>query len=498
MRESGILLPLFSLPSEYGIGTLGKEAYRFIDFLKASGQAYWQMLPIGPTSYGDSPYQSFSSFAGNPYFIDFEMLKDEKLLDESDYSKITWTKNPEYIEYELLYNNRFEVLRIAYKNGLKRDKEAIDAFRKENSFWIEDYALFMALKSHFGNKSWREWDDKDIISRKNSAIINYKKLLKDDVNFYIYIQFLFFKQWNLLKEYAQKNSIKIIGDIPIYVADDSADAWSNTQLFLFDEKLSPIKVAGCPPDAFSDDGQLWGNPLYRWDIHKNSGFEWWIKRIENTGKLFDVIRIDHFRGLDSYYAIPFGNINAKEGEWLTGPGADFIKAIKLNIKNVKIIAEDLGFLTPSVIKLQKNSGFPGMKVLQFAFDPSGESSYLPHAYDKKCVVYTGTHDNDTVTGWLNSCSKKEFKFCKKYLCLSKKEGYNWGIIRGAWSSTAEIAVAQMQDFLNLSSEARINTPSTLGNNWKWRLKKGQLTSELSKRIYKFTKLYGRYSHKSST
>ena len=390
------------------------------------------------------------------------------------------------------------MLRIAYKNGLKRDKEAIDAFRKENFFWIEDYALFMALKSHFGNKSWREWDDSEIISRKTSAISNYKKLLKDDVNFYVYIQFLFFKQWNLLKEYAEKNSIKIIGDIPIYVADDSADAWSNTELFLLDENLSPIKVAGCPPDAFSDDGQLWGNPLYRWDVHKNSGFEWWIKRIENTGKLFDVIRIDHFRGLDSYYAIPFGNINAKEGEWLTGPGIDFIKTIKSNIKNVKIIAEDLGFLTPSVIKLQKNSGFPGMKVLQFAFDPSGESGYLPHAYDKKCVVYTGTHDNDTVSGWLRSCSKKEFKFCKKYLCLTKKEGYNWGIIRGAWSSTAEIAVAQMQDFLNLSSEARINTPSTLGNNWKWRLKKGQLTSELSKRIYKLTKLYGRYSHKSST
>lgn len=491
MRASGILLPLYSLPTEYGIGTLGKEAYNFIDFLKSSGQKYWQMLPIGPTSYGDSPYQSFSSFAGNPYFIDFDMLTEDGLLKKSDYDSIVWCDSPRYVDYDKMYLNKNAVLKIAYENGKEKYKQKIDEFCRDNSFWIYDYALFMALKKHFDNKSWRNWKDKDIVFRKKSAIEKYSEFLKDDIDFYIFVQYVFYIQWSALKLYADKNEIKIIGDIPIYVAEDSADAWANTELFMFDEDLKPIKVAGCPPDAFSEDGQLWGNPIYRWDTHKKTGYSWWIKRIQSTGKLFDVIRIDHFRGLDSFYAIPFGNDTAREGEWLEGPGMDFIRAIKKNIHGIQVIAEDLGYLTPSVVKLQKNSGFPGMKVLQFAFDPREESNYLPHTYDKNSVVYTGTHDNDTITGWLDSSPRSVKKFCKDYLRLSRQEGYNWGLIRGAWSSVSNLAVAQMQDFLNISSEGRTNIPSTVGNNWRWRLLDGEITDNLSQRIYKLSKLYSR-------
>ena len=490
MRASGILLPIFSLPSNYGIGTLGEEAYKFVDFLHKSGQKYWQMLPIGPISYGDSPYQSFSSYAGNPYFIDLDLLCEDGVLSKKDYSDIEWCEIPNYVEYGTIFKNRFKVLKIAFENGYNRDIDKINKFRKDNAEWIEDYALFMAVKNHFELVAWKFWDE-DIRLRTPEAILKYSNLLKENIDFWIYTQYLFYKQWTNLKTYANKNGIKLIGDIPIYVAEDSADAWANNDIFLFDENLNPIKVAGCPPDAFSEDGQLWGNPLYRWDVLENRNYDWWISRVSATKKLFDVIRIDHFRGFDSYYAIPYGSTNARKGEWLVGPGIKFIKELKKQLKGIDIIAEDLGFLTPSVEKLLKDSGFPGMKVLEFAFDSREESDYLPHNYNKNTVVYTGTHDNDTIMGWFNTSNKRDIAFAKRYLRLSKSEGYNWGMIRGAWSSVSNLAVAQMQDFLGLGSSARTNIPSTIGQNWKWRLLPDQTSDELADRIKKLTKLYKR-------
>lgn len=489
MRASGILMPIFSLPSDYGIGTMGKAAYDFIDFLKASGQKYWQLLPIGPTSYGDSPYQSFSSFAGNPYFIDFDLLHKDKLLKKSDYASISWGEDDEKIDYALIFNKRFKVLKKAFKNGFLRDKEQYLGFIEKNPR-IKDYAFYMAVKNHFDLKPWQEWED-GIKFRKPEYLKKYEKLLSEEIDFWGYTQFLFFKQWNDLKAYAMKNGIKLIGDIPIYVAADSADAWANPEIFQFDENLLPTSVAGCPPDCFSEDGQLWGNPLYRWDVLEERGFDWWIERISATAKLFDIIRIDHFRGFESYYSIPYGNENARIGEWVKGPDMKFIKTIKSNFKNVGIIAEDLGFLTPAVEKMQKASGFPGMKILEFAFDHKSDSAYLPHNYPKNCVVYTGTHDNETVVGWIKNLSRKDKAFLKKYACVSKTSALPRAVIRLAWSSCADLAIAQMQDFLELDNTARMNEPSTLGKNWQWRMKKDALTESLADEIKSLTELYRR-------
>lgn len=490
MRSSGILLPMFSLPSDYGIGTMGKQAYRFIDFLCAAKQKYWQLLPIGQTSYGDSPYQSFSSYAGNPYFIDLELLCEDGLLKKKDFADMKWGDDAEKADYELLFKKRFKVLRKAYKNGFEKDSENVKKFREENSSWLEDYALYMAVKNHFELKAWQEWDD-DIKSREKEAVERYRKELKDDIDFWVYVQYLFFSQWDKLKDYAVKNGISLIGDVPIYVAADSADTWANPEIFEFDENLLPTSVAGCPPDAFTADGQLWGNPLYRWDVLEKDGFAWWTRRLGAAAKLFDVIRIDHFRGFESYYSIPYGNTTAREGEWVRGPDMKFIKAIKSSLKNTGIIAEDLGFLTPEVRKMLKSSGFPGMKVLEFAFDHKGDSDYLPHNCDKNCVVYTGTHDNETVCGWVNGLSRKDKAFLKNYLKITKKEGWCRGVIRAAWSSCADTAIAQMQDFLELDNSARINTPSTLGGNWQWRMKKNALSDKLAEEIAQMTELYRR-------
>ncbi|MBP0959442.1 MAG: 4-alpha-glucanotransferase [Oscillospiraceae bacterium] len=489
MRASGILMPIFSLPSDYGIGTMGKAAYEFIDFLKNSGQKYWQLLPIGPTSYGDSPYQSFSSFAGNPYFIDFDLLAEDNLLEKSDYENIDFGDNDEKVDYEKIFNERFKVLKKAFKNGFDRDKSLYLDFIKENPK-IEDYAFYMAVKNHFDLKAWQEWDD-DIKFRKKNAVEKYRELLSEEIDFWGYIQFLFFKQWDKMKSYAKKNGVKLIGDIPIYVASDSADTWANPEIFQFDKSLLPTNVAGCPPDCFSEDGQLWGNPLYRWDVLEEQNFSWWMERIKATAKLFDVIRIDHFRGFESYYSIPYGNENARIGEWVKGPDMKFIKAVKQNFKKTGIIAEDLGFLTPEVEKMLKSSGYPGMKILEFAFDHKSDSNYLPHNYPKNCVVYTGTHDNETVVGWLSNLPKKDKAFLKKYTNVRSEKMLPKALIRLAWSSTADLAVAQMQDFLELDNTARMNEPSTLGKNWQWRMKKGMLTEKLSKEIKSLTVTYRR-------
>lgn len=490
MRASGILLPVSGIPSKYGIGTFSKEAYEWIDFLVQAGQTYWQILPLGPTGYGDSPYQSFSTFAGNPYYIDLEELIKEGWLSKKDCKNCDWGDNESYIDYEKIYRSRFKILKKAFKNSNIKEKKEFKQFIKTNSFWLEDYALYMAIKDSFEGKSWSEWDE-DIKTRKKESLSAYKDKLAEQISFYQFQQYLFKKQWLKLKKYANEKGILIIGDIPIYVAFDSADTWANPGLFQLDESCTPIAVAGCPPDAFSATGQLWGNPLYRWDYHKKTGYAWWIQRISYCYELYDVVRIDHFRGFDEYYAIPFGNPTAEVGQWEKGPGYDLFRVMKEKLGDKAVIAEDLGYLTPSVMKLVKKTGYPGMKILQFAFDSREESDYLPHNYTANSVVYTGTHDNDTTLGWYRELNKKDKKFAKKYLNITSKKEAGWELIRAAIASVSETAIIPLQDYLGFGSEARINTPSTLGNNWKWRAQKGQCSEELAERIYKLCSLYKR-------
>jgi 4-alpha-glucanotransferase len=490
MRTSGVLMPISSLPSPYGIGTMGKSARKFIDFLEKAGQKYWQILPICQTSYGDSPYQSFSSFAGNPYFIDLEYLCKEKLLTKKECVSYPWGDNPSYVDYGTMYASRYALLRKAYKRFRKAVPEDYDAFCKNEKEWLEEYALFMAIKDANGGVSWLNWEP-DLKRRNEEALAKAREAYADDIDFYRMLQYLFFKQWRELKAYANGKGIEIIGDVPIYVAMDSADVWANPTQFYLDRNLNPIEVAGCPPDAFAEDGQLWGNPLFRWDVMKKDGFTWWTKRVKAVASLYDIVRIDHFRGFDSYYAIPAKDDTARNGKWKKGPGIALFKALEKNLGKLPIIAEDLGFLTPSVHKLLKDSGFPGMKVIQFAFDTREDSDYLPHNYPTNCVVYTGTHDNDTVMGWMETAPKQSVKFAKEYLNLTQEEGYNWGMMRAAWSSVADLAIVPMQDIIGLGSEARINIPSTLGNNWKWRATEDQINNALAKKVYTYVKMYGR-------
>lgn len=490
MRTSGVLMPISSLPSPYGIGTMGKAARKFVDFLKKGGQKYWQILPICPTSYGDSPYQSFSSFAGNPYFIDLELLCKDKLLTKKECESFDWGGSVSYIDYGTMYVSRYALLKKAYARFVKNVPQEFATFCEEEKEWLDEYALFMALKDANGGVAWAEWS-KELKYREEYAINEAKEKYADDMNFYKMLQYLFFKQWWELKNYANENGIEIIGDVPIYVSGDSADVWANPGQFYLDEERNPIDVAGCPPDAFSADGQLWGNPLFRWDAMKADGYTWWTKRIAAMAKLYDIVRIDHFRGFDSYYAIPAKDTTAINGEWREGPGMDLFNVLEEKLGKLPIIVEDLGFLTPSVLQLLKDSGFPGMKVIQFAFDSREGSDYIPHTYPTHCVVYTGTHDNDTCMGWIKTAPKESVKFAKEYLNLTKEEGYNWGMMRGAWSSVADMAIVPMQDLIGLGSEARINIPSTLGSNWKWRATEDQITTKLAKKLYKYTEMYGR-------
>ena len=431
MRSSGILMHISSLPSAYGIGTMGREAKKFVNFLVKAGQTYWQILPVCPTSYGDSPYQSFSSFAGNPYFIDLTLLCRDRLLTKRECESYFWGKKPTEVDFGILYRNRYDLLKKAYRRFVKKVPEDFFAFCKEEIDWLSDYAEFMALKDAHGGAAWEEWEDA-LRFREADAMKEVREKYAEEISFYKMLQYLFFKQWRSLKEYANQKGIKIIGDVPIYVAGDSADVWANPDQFYLDEDLHPIEVAGCPPDAFSEDGQLWGNPLFRWDVMKKDGYRFWTKRIQAMSKLYDVVRIDHFRGFDSYYAIPAGAKTAKKGEWKKGPGMDLFRTLEKKLGTLNIIVEDLGFLTPSVRKLVKDSGFPGMKVLQFAFDPREESDYLPHNYTSHSVVYTGTHDNETSAGWFQTAPRECVSFAKKYLSLTKEEGYHWGMMRGAW------------------------------------------------------------------
>ena len=490
-RSAGILMPITSLPSPYGIGTMGKAAYEFVDFLKASGQKYWQLLPVGPTSYGDSPYQSFSTYAGNPYMIDLDLLCDDGLLTKEELKKVDWGSNAQYIDYERIYNVRFDVLRQAYEAFKQKNQQEFWDFMRDENSWLTDYALYMAVKKFFDDKAWTEWPDPLIKYRNPDTIDYYLRLLYEDVMFWKWTQFMFYKQWAELKEYANDNGIKLFGDMPIYVAMDSADTWANPDVFWLDDERKPVCVAGCPPDYFSETGQLWGNPLYDWIYLEETGFDWWIRRVAGAARMFDVTRIDHFRAFDQFYAIPYGAKDAVKGEWIDGPKMRFFEKMKQRLGDVPIIAEDLGLQTPGVKKLLEESGYPGMKILEFAFDSKEDSNYLPHNYTSNSVCYTGTHDNDTIMGWLSQATEKDIAFAEEYCRLDKTEGYNWGFIRTAYSSVSDYAIVQMQDILGLGSEARINTPSTLGGNWTWRMKKGAATPKLAKKLYNLSKNYRR-------
>ena len=495
LRASGILLSISSLPSNYGIGCFSKEAYEFVDKLCEAGQSFWQILPLGPTGYGDSPYQSFSTFAGNPYFIDLEKLIRDGLLTKEECDAVDFGEDNEKVDYEKLYKGRYKLLKKAFENSNINENNAFKEFQKENSFWLEDYALFMAAKEKYDNQSWHNWD-KEIRLRDKEALEKLKEELKEQIDFQKYMQFEFFSQWKELKSYANSKGIKIIGDIPIYVSLDSADAWANPQLFYLDSDNKPTRIAGCPPDGFSATGQLWGNPLYNWNYHKETGFSWWIKRIEYCYKLYDILRIDHFRGFDEYYSIPFGAESAIDGRWEKGPGIELFKAVEAKLGKREVIAEDLGYLTDSVRKLVDDCGFPGMKVLEFAFDSrdsSGAQHYFPYNYTENSVVYTGTHDNETIAGWFKNITEEERNMARLYLnnrYTPESEIY-WDFVCLAMASVSKWCVIPMQDYLGLDNSARMNTPSTVSVNWRWRLPKSAFDKSLAEKIYSITGCYGR-------
>jgi len=488
-RGSGILMHITSLNGKDGIGTLGKEAFDFVDFLKESKQSYWQVLPMGTTSYGDSPYQSFSAFAGNPYLIDLDWFVKEGVLSSIDYVEM---KDGDRVNYELIYKYKLPILRKAFKKSNGKFDSEIEEFSKEQAYWLEDYALFMALKGKNQGKSWLDWEDAGERLAKKERLEELRKELKEEIDYYKFIQYVFYKQWNTLKAYANKNSIKIIGDIPIFVAVDSVDVWKNTELFLFDEEKKPKQVAGCPPDAFSATGQLWGNPHYDWAKMKENGYAWWIERMRTCEELFDILRIDHFRGFESYWVVPYGAPDASNGYWEKGPGMDLFNAIKEKLGDLPIIAEDLGFITPEVRQLLDDSGFPGMKVLQFAFDTRDDNSanYWPEKYTSNSVAYTGTHDNDTVRGWFELTGVREdVETAKSHFKIEDRKDYDisWLFIEEIWKSASNIVIAPMQDFLSLGNESRMNHPSTLAGNWQWKIGDSLLNRELSEKIAKLTK-----------
>lgn len=489
-RGAGLLLPISSLPSPYGIGTLGKEAYKFVDYLVEAGQKYWQVLPVGPTSYGDSPYQSFSAFAGNPYFIDLDYLVEEGLITKAQIKKFPWGDNAEYIDYATVYGSRFQILRMAFNNSTYAETKEYAQFEKDNEYWLDDYSLYMAVKFKFDNQEWSKWDY-DIKARQPEAIDRYKEELKDDIAFWKFCQFKFFEQWNKLRVYANESGIEIIGDIPIYVAMDSADVWAHKDLFELDEDFEQINVAGVPPDAFSEDGQLWGNPLYNWNRMEECDFEWWKQRMASNSKIYDYIRIDHFIGVVNYYSIEAGCENAKEGVWRQGPGKKLTDAIDSAIGDAKIIAEDLGIVSPAVRELLAETGYPGMNIIEFAFDGGPTNSHLPHNYKPNSLVYGGTHDNETVVGYFSSRSAADLKYAYKYLGVTKKSEIPAAVLRAAYASVAAIAIFQVQDILELGNEARMNTPSTVGDNWKWRMLKGSLTKKKAKELKELAEFYAR-------
>ncbi|MEG2045132.1 MAG: 4-alpha-glucanotransferase [Clostridia bacterium] len=489
MRRAGVLMPIFSLPSEYGIGDFGRAAYKFIDFLKSGNQKVWQILPLGCTSYGDSPYQSFSTFAGNPYFIDLESLVEEGILEKRELAGLKVGKGGK-IDYGKLYKTRYEILLKAFLRVELEKEEGYNEFCEENKEWLEDFALFMAVKRYFGGISWLKWDI-DIRNRRDVAVEWYKEILDVQVSFHKYLQYTFYKQWKKLREYANENGVLIMGDMPIYVALDSADVWSHKELFMLDEKGVPKEVAGCPPDCFSELGQLWGNPIYRWDRHRETGYSWWIERIRQMFRLYNMVRIDHFLGFENYYSIPYGDTDARGGQWVQGPSLEIFIAIKNALGTLDIIAEDLGIVTDNVKKLLRDTGFPGMRVLHFGIFSREDSYHLPQNYQNHCVAYTGTHDNETLYGAYKNVDKKGKKFANSYLGIKKKEDFVSSCIRCLYASVAETVVVPMQDYLELDNTARVNTPSTENDNWQWRIDDNYNSGRLVNRLKRLTKTFSR-------
>jgi len=494
MRSSGILLHISSLDSDYGIGTFGKSAFDFVDFLKDSGQDYWQVLPLGPTGYGDSPYQSFSTFAGNPYFIDLDILSEEGLLEKEDLKQYDWGSREGQVDYGKIYGARLEVWHKAFDRFIETEDSEFEKFCENEKSWLDDYAMYMAISKQT-NTSWHNWED-GLAKRKVRAMSAYRKEHEKDILFWKFLQYKFFQQWTAVKNYANELGIKIIGDLPIYVSDDGSDVWAHPELFDMDKDLSLRNVAGVPPDAFSADGQLWGNPVYKWRAHKKSGYRWWKARMAAALRMYDVVRIDHFRGFEAYYSVPAGDKTAVNGQWVKGPGIELFEEMGLiNAGEFNVIAEDLGVITPEVEELLKGCGYPGMKILQFAFDGfhNPSNTYLPHNIVENSIVYPGTHDNNTTLGWWKEMGKGSQEYCIEYGAWESDDDICDKIITMAFASRAKLAMVAMQDWLDLGADARMNTPSTVNANWAWRLKKGELDERVSERILRKTKVYDRYT-----
>ena len=478
-----------SLPSNYGVGTLGKAAFDFVDFLSKAKQKYWQTLPVGPTGYGDSPYSSTSSYAGNPYMIDLDILISEKLLLEEEVKTVFWGEDPTKVDYGIQYNSKYPILEKAF-NRFKPDS-AYDKFLEENDYWLNDYAMYMSLREHFGHRDWLNWPE-DIKLRKPEAMTKYQKELEYKINFIKFIQFKFYEQFDKLKAYCKEKGIKLIGDVPIYVPVDSSDVWANPKVFQLDENLNPLFVSGCPPDFSSPDGQLWGNPCYDWDYMAKDDFKWYINRLKHTGKLFDVIRIDHFRGLESYWAVPYGEPTARNGKWVKGPDTAFMEAIHKYLPDIDFILEDLGYLTEETIALRDGSGFPGMKILEYAFNAHEKSIYLPYFYTENTVTYPGTHDNEVLSKWQTDISQEDRWFCERYFGLPGGTDLRYPILRAGMASVSYLFVAQLQDYIGLGGESRMNVPGTNdGRNWRWRALPEQINDQLAGDIAYLTLLYGR-------
>ncbi len=489
MRSCGILMHITSLPSPYGIGTFGKEAEKFADWLRDAGQKYWQVLPIGPTGYGDSPYQPFSTFAGNPLLIDLDELVENGYITREMCEAADFGADPSFVDYEKVSRTKMKLLREAFKSFT--DDVGYTSFMIDERDWLEDYALFTALKEKFGGRPWSDWDE-DIKTRVPEAMELYRKELSEEIRFVKFVQYIFFRQWDRFHRYCNKNGIQLIGDIPIYVSPDCADVWAQPELFELDERRNPSRVAGVPPDYFSATGQLWGNPLYDWDAMKKDNYRWWLKRIGKAGDCFDMLRIDHFRAFDTYYAIPYGHKTAEHGTWEKGPGMDLFNAIKNDLGDVNIIAEDLGDIFDSVKELLKDSGFPGMRVLQFGFNPEySDNDHLPHRYPENCVAYTGTHDNATIMQWYKEADDKSKAMAKRYLKPRFLERMNFCFIRNVYASPARLAIIPMQDVMGLGKEGRMNVPSTLGGNWNWRMPQGATTAARAIKLRDLAETYFR-------
>lgn len=492
-RSNGVIMPIFSIPSAYGIGTFGKAAYKIVDFLSDASIKYWQILPLGQTSYGDSPYQSFSSFAGNPYFIDLDMLIEDGLLDDDDLENINFGDTDRYVDYAIQYNIRYRILQKAFDNSKGKIDDEIQRFRDAEASWIEDYALFMAIKKDQLDISWIEWDE-ELRDRDPEALAKFEEKNKDTIDFYIFMQYEFFKQWEALKAYTNRRNIEIIGDLPIYVAYDSCDAWVNSEILKLDQKTKDaIIVGGAPPDAYSEDGQLWGNPVYEWDKMQEDGYRFWKDRLAMALRTYDLLRLDHFRGFEKFYGIPATDENAKFGEWMDAGAYDFFDEVLKEFPGRQFIAEDLGYITQEVDDLKDNYGFPGMNVIQFAFGENFDSNYLPHNYKRNSLVYSSTHDSSTLKGWLDSLDESQLELVERYFDLGEDDNYVWKIIRHLMASVSDVAVFEIQDFLEMGDEAIINRPGTLGDNWKWRAKEEDFTESLALRIKEMSKLYGRYN-----